>query len=81
MAVNVLTVLMIFIFYLLKHFCKRALYAFANMSDGFVVIFCYHQQQDSLLKSLRRSDVIWWSFYTNMYHIVCVMFIRVRFVK
>jgi len=47
---------MIIIFYLLKHFCKRAVYAFAIiMSDGFVVLSFYHQQQDTLLKSLRRS--------------------------
>jgi len=39
---------MIFIFCLLKHFCKRALYAFADfMSDGSVVLFCCHQQQDA----------------------------------
>jgi len=77
---------LVFTFYLLKHFCKRALYAFANIvSDGFVVLFCCHQQQDILLKSLRRSikmaDVTSWSFYTNVYHIVRVTFIHVRFVK
>ena len=47
---------MIFISYLLKHFCKRDVYAFAIiMSDGCVVLSYYHQQQDTLLKSLRRS--------------------------
>jgi len=26
-------------------------------------------------------DVIWWSFYTNIYHIVRVMFVHVRSVN
>jgi hypothetical protein len=35
---------MIYKFYPLKRFCKRALNVFANiMSDGFVVLLCYHQ--------------------------------------
>jgi hypothetical protein len=73
---------MIFMFHLLQHFCKRTEYAFANvMSDGFVVLFCYHQQQDTLLQSLRRSvkmpDVIWYKHISY----VRIMFIHVRFVK